>query len=252
MKTLNRLFCTLAALFMILCLCACGSESEDAGSTAPAVPAVTAPQIDPDVSDVLRSFYQNDLPAMALRCGLQDKDGKEIRCDISMLQKSVFVDFDEDGQKEIVLLYDVSARSGVKNRDVIVFVDEQEGAPVVVSSKTGSYGASKDDEAYILTSYNARICNVRFINTASYEAAVIETFENGSWKTDITAYHHITDHDGVKLENDSCYIDHAGGDLLDAVQGKKYYSKEKFVNFRTPNENYNGLITALLAETLLP
>ena len=68
----------------------------------------------------------------------------------------------------------------------------------------------------------------------------------------MTAYRHISDHDGVKLENDSCYIDHSGGDLFNAVTGKKYYSREKFLNFRTVNDNYNNLITALLAETLLP
>ena len=252
MKTLNRLLCALVVLCVFICLCACGAETDESGSTAPTVPAVTTQPIDPDVSGVLRSFYQKDLPTMALRSGLQDKDGNEIRCDMSMLQKPVFVDFDADGQKEIVLLYDVSDLVGERNRDVVVFVDEKDGAPVVVSSETGSYGASKDNEAYILTRYNSRICKVRFINKDSYEAAVIETFEDGAWKTSVTAYHHITDHDGVKLENDSCYIDHAGGDLLDAVQGKKYYSKEKLVNFRTPNENYNGLITALLAETLLP
>ena len=51
---------------------------------------------------------------------------------------------------------------------------------------------------------------------------------------------------------DSCYIDHAGGELFDAATGKTYYSKEKFLNFRTVNDNYNNLITALLADTLLP
>jgi hypothetical protein len=131
-------------------------------------------------------------------------------------------------------------------------LDEKDGAPVVIGSESGAYGASKDGETYILSRYNARVCKVRFINKASYEAALIETFEDGAWKRSVTAYRHISDHDGVKLENDSCYIDHSGGDLFDAVTGKKYYSKEKFLNFRTVNDNYNNLITALLAETLLP
>ena len=236
---------------MLFGLFACGSESDGRLS----VSTTAAPQklpIDPDVSAVLRVFYQDQLPTMALRSGLQDSQGEEIRCDISMLQKSAFVDYDNDGEKEIVLLYDVSERTGERNRDIIVFLDEKDDEAVVVGSESGAYGASKDGETYILSRYNSRVCKVRFINKSSYEAVLIDTFEDGAWKTAVTAYRHISDHDGVKLENDSCYIDHSGGDLFNAVTGKKYYSKEKFLNFRTVNDNYNSLITALLADTLLP
>lgn len=252
MKTLYRLFCGCLAVVMLCGLFACGNEQKE---TAPAVSTTVPqqkPQIDPDVSAVLRSFYQDQLPSMALRTGLKDAQGTEIACDFSMLQKAVFVDYDADGEKEIVLLYDVSERTGERNRDVIVFLDEKDGQPIVVGSESGAYGASKDGETYILSRYNGRICKVCFLNRSSYEAALIQYFEDGAWKTSVTAYRHISDHDGVKLENDSCYIDHSGGDLFDAVSGKKVYSKEKYLNFRTVNDNYNNLITALLAETLLP
>ncbi len=251
LRTLFRLLCICLAITALFCSAACGM---DKGDITPAVSstAVQKPQIDADVGAVLRSFYQDQLPSMALRTGLKDAQGEEIRCDYSMLQKSAFADYDADGEKEIVLLYDVSELTGERNRDVIVFLDEKDGAPVVVSSESGAYGASKDGETYILSRYNSRVCKVCFINKASYEAVLIEMFEDGAWKTTVTAYRHISDHDGVKLENDSCYIDHSGGDLYAAVTGKKYYSKEKFLNFRTVNDNYNNLITALLAETLLP
>ena len=255
MKTLNRLIGLLAAVCILMCMSACIFDPAPATTTtttAAPVPVETKPPIDPDVSEVLCNFYQNELPALTLRSGLKDTNGEEIRCDLSMVQKSVFVDFDADGSKEIVILYDVSERVGESNLDVVVFVDEQDGKAVIVSSESGSYGASKEDEAYILTRYDSRICKVRFINKETYEVALIEVFEDGAWKTTTTAYRHVSDHDGIKLESDSCYIDHAGGDLFDAVQGKTFYSKEKLVNFRTPNENYNSLITALLAETVLP
>ena len=251
MKTLYRLFCGCLALVMLCGLFACGAGT-DVTSPASTTAAPQKPPIDPDVSAVLRSFYQDQLPSMALRTGLKDTQGEEIRCTFSLLQKSVFVDYDADGEKEVVLLYDVSELTGERNRDVIVFLDEKDGQAFVAASESGAYGASKDGETYILTRYNNRICKVRFVNKNSYEAALIETFEDGAWKTSVTAYRHISDHDGVKLENDSCYIDHSGGDLFNAVTGKKYYSKEKFLNFRTVNDNYNNLITALLAETLLP
>ena len=252
MKKLRRILCGVIAAAVLLSSASCADfSSADEPSTVP-TNAVTRPQIDPEVGEVLRSFYQDQLPSLALRSGVKDQNGEEIRCNFSMLQKSVFVDFDDDGAKEIVLLYDVSEQVGEHNRDVVVFVDEKDGAAVVAASETGSYGASKDGETYILSRYNGRVCKVCFMNKGTYEAVLIQSFENGTWKTDITAYRHISDHDGVKLENDSCYIDHAGGGLYEAVRGKEWYSKEKFLNFRTPNENYNSLITALLAETLLP
>lgn len=253
MNKITRLLFASAALLIVLSLCACslvpGGSSSVATTAAP-----TAAQVMPDaqLSDVLRAFYQNDLPVMALHSGVPDTAGQEILCDNSMLQKTVFVDYDADMQDEIVLLYDVSEKVGVRGRDVIVFVDERDGAPVVACAETGSYGKTSDDETYILTRYNSRVCKVRFINDPSYEAVVVDVFEDGAWKTNMTAYHHISDHDRVSLEKDSCYIDHSGGGLFDAVTGKTTYSKEKFLNFRTPVEHYNELVTALLVDTLLP
>ena len=221
-------------------------------ATTTTMTAAQQPQTDADVSEVLRSFYQDQLPTMALRTGLTDKNGQNISCNYSMLQKSLFVDYDADGQKEIVLLYDVSELTGEKNRDVIVFMDEKDGAPVVVTTESGSYGASGDEETSILSKYNGRVCKVRFIHNGNYEAVLIQYFTDGAWQTGVTAYHHLSDHDGVQLEADSCYIDHSGGDLYLGVTGQISYGKEKFLNFRTVNDNYINLITALLAETLLP
>ena len=248
----RRVLCAALAGLLALGLSSCGlpGSSDTEGTTQP---AVSKPAVDADVSDVLRAFYQDQLPTMALKSGVQDSSGNEIRCDFSMLQKSVFADFDADGQKEIVLLYDVSEQTGEKNLDVCVMLDEKDGAPVVVGSHSGSYGATKDsDTTYILTWYNSRVSRVRFINRTAYEAVLIDIFEDGVWKTAVSAYKHVTDHDGVKLENDSCYIDHAGDGLFKAATGQTAYSREKYLNFRTPNENFDGLITSLLAETLLP
>ncbi len=252
MKTLFRLLSGCFALVLVCCLVACSFGTVEPVPVTSTTAAPQKPQIDPEVSAVLRSFYQDQLPSMVLRTGLKDGNDAEISCSYSMLQKSAFVDYDDDGEKEIVLLYDVSQQTGDKNRDVIVFMDEKDGSAVVVGSESGSYGASKDGETYILSRYNGRVCKVCFLNKPNYEAVLIQFFEDGAWKTGVTAYRHISDHDGVKLEGDSCYIDHAGGDLFDAVIGKKVYSKEKFLNFRTVNDNYNNLITLLLADTLLP
>lgn len=253
MKTLYRLLCGCLAVLMLCCLYSCSLlGTTEQPTAAPTTVAPTKPQIDPDVSAVLRSFYQDQLPSMALRTGLQDAQGGEIRCDFSTLQKSAFVDYDADGEKEIVLLYDVSAQTGNRNQHVAVFLNEKDGSAVIDGSESGSFGASKDSETCILSRYNARICKVRFINKSSYEAVLIDYFDDGAWKTSVTAYRHIADHDNVKLESDSCYIDHSGGELYEAVTGKQYYSKEKFLNFRTVNDNYNNLVTALLAETVLP
>ncbi|MBR5618624.1 MAG: hypothetical protein IKW76_02710 [Clostridia bacterium] len=253
MKTLFRLICGCLAVVMLGSLFACSLLGTDEATTSvPTTAAPKKPQIDPDVSALLRGFYQDQLPSMALRTGLQDASGEEVRCDFSMLQKSAFVDYDGDGEKEIILLYDVSERTGKRNQDVVVFLNEKDGGAVVDGSESGSYGASKDSETYIISRYNSRICKVRFVNKSSYEAVLVDFFENDGWKTSVTAYHHISDHDNVKLEGDSCYIDHSGGELYDAVTGKVYYSKEKFLNFRTVNDNYNNLVTVLLAETVLP
>lgn len=252
MKTLFRLLCGCLALSMTMCLFSCDFASDGDSPAVSTTAAVQKPAVDADVSDVLRSFYQDQLPSLVLHTGLKDSSGSEILCSYSMLQKSVFVDYDADSAKEIVLLYDVSEQTGERNRNVVIFMDEKDGAAAVAGSEYGIYGASKDDETNILSRYNGAVCKVRFVNRSSYEAVLIDTYEGDGWKTAVTAYRHISDHDGVKLENDSCYIDHSGGDLFDAVTGKKNYTKEKFLNFRTINENYDSLITALLAETLLP
>lgn len=255
MKGLSVLI--LCAVFALVCAgCLDGSEdpTPSSGGTAASVPTTAAlAQPDPDVSDVLRSFYQNDLPSMALRCGVKDAQGEEIRCTISMLRKTVFADFDADGQKEIILLYDIAELSDNGTANVAVFLDEMDGKPMVVSVEPGTYGASKNGESYILTRYNDSVCKARFIQKDAYEAVLVDVFQNGAWRTSISAYRHISDHGGVRLENDSCYIDHGGSDLYKAaVTGELSFSKEKFLNFRTPNDNYNNLITALLAETMLP
>ena len=244
------------ALILAILLCAftfasCGAPQEE--PTAPVVQTTDPRQaIDADVSEVLRAFFVNDLPSMALRSGVQDQAGDEIRCDYSMLKKSVFVDFDDDGAKEIVLLFDVSDQTGVRNQSVAVYLDEKDGSPVVVSTESAVYGASSGDEALILTRFDNRICKVRFVNKSAYQAVLIDTMQDGKWKTFLSAYRHTSDHDGVKLESGSCYIDHAGDELYQAAIGKKYYSKEKFLNFRTPADSFDSLVTALLAETLLP
>ena len=240
-----------AILFAAGMCASCGSTQ---GETTAPVAQTTDPRqaIDTDVSESLRSFFVNDLPSMALRSGVQDQQGAEIRCDYSMLKKSVFVDFDNDGAKEIVLLFDVSEKTGVRNQSVAVYLDEKDGSPSVVLTESAVFGASSGDEAYILTRYNNRICKVRFVNKSAYQAVLIDAIQDGQWKTFLSAYRHMSDHDGVKLENGSCYVDHSGGELYQAAIGKKYYSREKFLNFRTPSDSFDSLVTALLAETLLP
>ena len=249
-----------AALVLCAVLTVCFTGCVDLGlfdepettTVATTVP-VTKPEVDPEVSDVLRVFYQDQLPTMALRSGVQDPQGEEIRCTFAMLQKTVFSDFDSDGQKEIILLYDIGEQAQKRGMNVVVFLDEQNGQPMVVSVEPGTYGASSDGDSHILTRYNDTVCRVRFQRRPAYEAVLIDTYQNGAWKTVVSAYRHISDHDGVKLENDSCYIDHAGGDLYKAAVSRELnYSTEKFLNFRTPNDNYNNLVTALLAETMLP
>ncbi|MBQ7542858.1 MAG: hypothetical protein IJT44_11270 [Clostridia bacterium] len=253
MKTGKRLLCALLAFAMLILLSSCGLlDSSTAVQTTKKTTEPSKPYVDADVSDVLRNFYQNELRSSVIRSGVKDANGEEIRCDISMLQKTIFEDFDDDGSKEIVLLYDVSGKDGEHSRNVVVFIDEQDAKPYIASIDTGSFGASKENETSILTRYNSRVCKVRFIYKDAYQAVLIDEFEDGAWQTVLTAYRHISDHDGVKLENDSCYIDHAGGDLYEAVRGKAFYSKEKFLNFRTPIDNYNSLVTTLLSETMLP
>lgn len=252
MKTLFRLLCGCLAAAIVLCLFACGSGTDGGSSAVSPTDAVQKPAVDPDVSAALRSFYQDQLPSLALHTGLKDAQDEEIVCDYSMLQKAVFADYDADDEKEIVLLYDVSEQTLERNHDVIIFLDEKDGSAFVAGSESGVYGASKDGETYILSRYKGRVCKVHFINKERYEAALIDTYDDGEWKTTLTAYRHISDHDGVRLESDTCYIDYSGGDLYAAVTGKKYYSLEKYLNFRTVNDNYNNLITALLAETMLP
>ena len=251
MKQIVRTLCFCLAVLLTLSAAACGS-SETVQEVVTTKAAVTKPSVDEDVPAVLRTFYQDQLPSMALKSGIQDPNGEEIRCDYSMLKKAVFTDFDSDGVKEIVLQYDVSEKAGKKALDVVVFLDEKDGSPVVAATHFGAYGASSDGETNILTRYNSRICKVRFIKKSSYEVVLIDYFTNGKWSTAITAYKHISDHGKVKLENGSCYVDHAGKDLYKAVTGELYYSKEKYLNYRTPNENYDSMVTSLLADTLLP
>lgn len=248
---MKRMTALIVCILSVFVLASCGNSGTDVPATA--VQTTDARQaIDADVSEVLRGFYINDLPNMALRSGIQDSAGEEIRCDYSMLKKSVFVDYDADGQKEIVLLFDVSERTGKRNQSVAVYLDEKDGSASVSSVEAATYGASSGDEAYILTRYDNRICKVRFVNKSSYQAVLIDAMQGGKWTTILSAYRHSSDHDGVRLENGSCYIDHSGGELYQAAIGKKYYSKEKFLNFRTPSENFDSLVTVLLAETLLP
>ena len=242
----------LAVLLFAGLLAGCDFFSQPEVTTT-AVPTTDPRQaIDADVSAALRSFFVNDLPSMTLRSGIKDSGGEEIRCDYSMLKKSVFVDFDADGAKEIVLLFDVSARTGKKNDSLAVYLDEKDGTPNVVFTECAVFGASSGGEASILTRYDNRICKVRFINKSEYQAVLIDVMQGGRWATTVSAYRHVSDHDGAKLESGSCYIDHSGGELYQAAVGQTHYSKEKFLNFRTPSDNFDSLVTALLAETLLP
>lgn len=251
MKRTIRIVSLCLAVFLTLFAAGCaGSEPEVESTTTK--PAVTKPAVDADVPQALRSFYLDQLPSMTLKSGIKDPNGTEIRCDYSMLKKTVFTDYDGDGVKEIVLQYDVSAQAEKKALDVVVFLDEKDGAPVVAATHSGAYGASSDGETNILTRYNSRICKVRFIKKDAYEVVLIDYFANGKWTTTTTAYKHIYDHGKVNLENGSCYIDHAGKDLYKAVTGELYYSKEKYLNYRTPKENYDSMVTSLLADTLLP
>ena len=253
---LNPIWKRIVPFVLALCLifaCA-GCFDGDTDTSTTAVPTTDARQkIDADVSQTLRDFYLRDLPGMALKgAGVKAEDGTDVQCDYSMLKKSVFVDFDSDGAKEIVLLFDISEQTGKRNQSMAAFVDEKDGQPYVALIEAASYGVSGGDEAYILTRYDNRICKVHFYNTSLYDAVLIDAYADGEWQTILSAYKHLSDHDGVKLENGSCYIDHSGGELFQAAMGKKYYSKEKFLNFRTPEDNFNNLVTNLLAETLLP
>ena len=242
----------LALLLAVLCT-GCLDQFFVQTETTTAAATTKAPEpVDPQVSDVMRSFQKNDLRAVILRTGLKDKNGEEVRCDFSMLKKAVFADYDNDGAKELVLLYDISEQTGDRGREAAAFVDERDGKAVVAAIEDATYGVSSADEANILTYYDGRVCKAHFINKSAYEAVLIDVFEGGSWKTKVSAYRHIADHDGVKLENGSCYIDHSGDELYRASIGSTYYSKEKFLNFRTPADNFDTLVTNLLAETLLP
>lgn len=252
-QILKSVLCILLSLCMVLIFASCRDNDNETDVSTTAMQATTTkPYIDSDVSEVLRSFYQDQMPSMVLKSGVKDSDGQEIRCDFSMLQKTLCVDFDSDGVKEIVLLYDISEKAGKRNMDVVVFLDEKDGNPYVTSTQTGSYGAALDGETCILTRYNGQICRVRFINKSSYEAVLLDVFQDGAWGTAITAYKHISNHDKVKLESGTCYIDHAGDGLYQSVTGNGVYNREKYLNYKTPIENYNAFITSLLAETLLP
>ena len=244
-------FCLAVCLFTCS-LTGCDIFTQPEVTTTAAATTDPRQAIDADVSDALRSFFVNDLPSMTLRSGVKDTAGEEIRCDYSMLKKSVFVDFDMDGAKEIVLLFDISERTGNKNESMAVYLDEKDGSPSVVYTECAVFGVSSGDEATVLTRYDNRVCKARFINKAAYQAVLIDDMQGGKWVTTVSAYRHSSDHDGVKLESGSCYIDHSGGELYQAAIGKTHYSKEKFLNFRTPADNFDQLVTTLLAETLLP
>lgn len=250
---LKRFIPCLLAIGFLFGMCGC-SLFEEPVATSTAVPTTDARQaIDDDVSQTLRDFYINQLPSSVLKgVGVKAEDGSDVQCDYSMLKKSAFLDLDDDGAKEIVLLFDISAQTGKRGQNLAAFIDEKDGQPYVSMTDTASYGASGGEEANILTRYNGRICKVQFYNHSSYEAVLVDAFADGKWTTVLSAYKHIADHDGVKLESGSCYVDHSGGELYQAAIGKVKYSKEKFLNFRTPEDNFNNLVTNLLAETLLP
>lgn len=250
MKKITGILCVAFAL--VLMMSGCGTKEEETTSTTYAQPAVTTPQLAADVPASLRSFYSDELPNLTFKSGIKALDDSEITCDYSMLKKTVTADYDNDGVKELVLDYDIREKANKRSMDVVVFLDEQNGEPVVAATHTGSYGASSDGETNILSLYNGQVCKVRFIKKSAYEVVLIDYFENGAWTTKVTAYKHISDHDKVKLDHGSCYVDHSGEELYRAAMGEVHYSKEKFLNFRTPDENYNTLITGLLADTMLP
>lgn len=254
---MKKRYISFIAFLLAFCLvfASCSGEKEQETTTNP-VPVETTkglPQIDDDVPQSLKSFYNSTLPTAVFKSGVKNSEtGEEIGCTSSMLQKTAAVDFDSDGVKEIVLLYDISEEAGKANMDVAVFLDERDSQAGVVYVNSGSYGVSDAEESFLLTYNDDRVCLVRIVKYSSCEAVLVQEYRQGGWTKVASAYHHISDHDSVKLENDSYYVDHASGGLFNAVTGNSVYSVEKFRNYRVPTEAYNGLINNFSVMSILP
>lgn len=242
------------AFTLLFASCSNGEEPDVTdGYTPPEVTTKSLPQIDEDVPESLKDFYNTTLPTVALKSGVKNAEtGEEISCTAAMLQKAAFVDFDADGSKEIVLLYDISEEAGKANMDVAVFLDERDGQPGIVYLNSGSYGISDSEESFILSYNDGRVCLVRVVKYSSCEAVLVQEYGANGWTNVASAYHHISDHDSVNLEEDSYYVDHASGGLFNAVTGKSVYSVEKFRNYRIPAEAYDGLINNFSVSSILP
>ncbi len=253
MKKVISFFLTIMLVTAVFTSCSGNTEENSDQSTTAPQTTRALPPIDEDVPQSLRSFYQSTLPSMGFKSGVTNPEtGAEISCSFDMLQKSAFVDFDSDGVKEIVLLYDISEEAGMANQDVAVFLDERDGQPGVVYIQVDSFGISDSEESYLLSYHNDKICLVRIVKYESCEAVLVQQYGANGWTSVASAYHHISDHDSVQLEEDSYYVDHASGGLFNAVTGNSVYSVEKFRNYRIPQEAYDGLINNFAAMAVLP
>ncbi len=255
--TKKRLFLTAVLILVFSFLFAsCSDEKDPEGETSntPIVETTKAmPGIDDDVPQSLKDFYKSTLPTVALKSGVKNAEtGEEISCTSAMIQKVASVDFDSDGIKELVLLYDISEEAGKANMDVAVFLDERNGQAGVVYVNSGSYGISDSEESFVLSQNNGRVCLVRVVKYSSCEAVLVQEYTENGWTSVASAYHHISNHDSVKLESDSYYVDHASGGLFNAVTGKSVYNIDKFRNYRIPKEAYDGLVNNFSAMSILP
>jgi len=255
---MKKRYISFIAFLLVFCLvfASCSGEKEQETTTNP-VPVETTkslPQIDDDVPQSLKSFYNSTLPGVVLKSGVKNPEtGEEISCTSSMLQKAAFVDFDSDGVKEIVLLYDISEEAGQANMDVAVFLDERDSQAGVVYLHSGAYGISDKGESWLLSyNNNNKVCLVHVVKYDSCEAILVQEYGSGGWTNVSSAYHHISDHDSVKLESDSYYVDTASGGLFNAVTGNSVYSVEKFRNFRMPAEAFDVLINNFSVLSILP
>ena len=254
---MKKRYISLIAFVLVFALmfASCSSSENVEPTEIPQIVETTKslPDIDEDVPSMLKDFYQNTLPTVAFRSGVMNAStGEDISCDSSMLQKVAFVDFDSDSVKEIVLLYDISEQAGEANMDVAVFLDARGGQCGVVHVSTGSYGIGDSEESFLLTYYNGKVCLVKVAKYSSCEAVLVQEYTENGWTSIASAYHHISNHDSVKLEEDSYYVDHASGGLFNAVVGKSVYSIDKFRNYRVPGEAFDGLINNFSASSILP
>ncbi len=254
----KKLLIILAALISVFSFlfASCSDDGEtDTQTEVPPIAETTKamPKIDDDVPQSLRDFYQSTLPTVAFKSGVKSAEtGAEISCTSSMIQKVASVDFDSDGMKELVLLYDISEEAGKANMDVAVFLDDRNGQAGVVYVNSGSYGISDSEESFVLSQNNGRVCLVRVVKYSSCEAVLVQEYGANGWTSVASAYHHISNHDSVKLESDSYYVDHASGGLFNAVTGKSVYNIDKFRNYRIPKEAYDGLVNNFSAMSILP